>query len=87
MVVVRRLEYAKENGENEPTCFLSIFGAFVIPVCLTAAFSASSGRPEGVWIGLAVYSSKFTFFSRVFQPSSLMGSVFRVTCAFRFTRQ
>lgn len=41
-------------GEKKPTYFLCILGEFVIPVCLTAAFSASFGRPEGVWFGLAV---------------------------------
>ena len=41
-------------GEKKPTYFLCILGEFAIPVGLTAAFAAISGKPEGVWIGLAV---------------------------------
>ena len=41
-------------GEKKPTYFLCILGEFAIPAGLTAAFAVLSGRPEGVWIGLAV---------------------------------
>ena len=41
-------------GEKTPTYLFCVLGEFVSPVCLSAAFSASLGRPEGLWIGLAV---------------------------------
>lgn len=41
-------------GEKTPTYFLCILGEFALPTGLAGALAAMSGRPEGVWIGLAV---------------------------------